>query len=238
MEASQLLKSVSQLFVSSHILKSPYEEVYHRLWNQNKEHAQSFLILNQGVHTPFEPYYSTILEKEYFITYVDENPLSMNAFNQELFRYIQQNKEKFSNNEKKIAWIETQFEKVQTHFFDFIQRRTKKIKYDHILIHHYNYYMPQHQNFFQIIDSITDSGAFITFFASISTDSSRAYKNKIRNYLSSYTQLHVGDLYSLEDILLSIPQTKFHIQHVSPYRESHYIGYGKNMIYRFTLQKK
>jgi hypothetical protein len=233
MEASQLLKSVSQLFVSSHILKSPYQEVYHRLWNQNKEDAHSFLILNQGVHIPFEPYYSTILEKEYFITYVDENPLSMNAFNQELFRYIQQNKEKTN-----ISLIETQFEKVQSHFFDFIHIRTKKIKYDHILIHHYNYYMPQYQKFFQIIDSITDSGAYIILFASLSTDSSRIYKNKIRTYLSSYTQLHVGDLYSLEDILLSIPQEKFHIQNVSPYRESHYIGYGKNMIYRFTLQKK
>lgn len=98
--------------------------------------------------------------------------------------------------------------------------------------------MPQHQKFFHILNSITDSGAHITLFASISIDSSRTYKNKIRTYLSSYTQLNVGDLYSLEDILQSIPQEHFSVQHVSPYRESHYIGYGKNMIYRFTLQKK
>jgi hypothetical protein len=49
--------------------------------------------------------------------------------------------------------------------------------------------------------------------------------------------MKIGNLLSLEELILTIPQNDFKIKHILPYRESQYLGYGKNIIYKLILQK-
>lgn len=232
MNFSDLLKNYSKSVLSSQILKSPYEEIYNQIFLSNKFSYESILIINQGVYVPLAPYFEQIFKKEYNVNYIDNNELSINQLNQELVS--------FKNNHKKSLDIYVQAS--LSNIYNFKNIRSKDIQYDTILIHHYNSYIEKSKDFFNVLKSITHNGTQIILFASICTESSNTqiinYKNNIRKQLSNITNMDLGILYSLEDIILSVPQEYFKIKHITPYRESHYIGYGKNIIYKFILEKE
>ncbi len=232
MNFSDLLKNYTKSVLSSQILKSPYEEIYNKIFLNNKISYETILIINQGVYVPLTPYFETILKKEYQVTYIDNNELSINQLNQELAL--------FKNNTKKS--LDIYIHTLLSNIYNIKNIRTKDIKYDTILIHHYNSYISKNIDFFNILKSITHSGTQIILFASICTESSNThvlnYKNNIRNQLSHITNMDLGVLCSLEDVILSVPQEDFKIKHIIPYRESHYIGYGKNIIYQFILERE
>ncbi len=228
MDLQNLFKNYTKSAISSQILKSPYEEIYNQIFNINNSY-ETILILNQNVYIPLAHYFETIFKKEYYITYIDNNELSINQLNNEIIQ--------FKNEEKKSLdlYIHTLLSTIYT----FKNMRTKDIKYDIILIHHYNSYINKKTEFFNVLNSIVHKNSEIILFASICDESKNIdYKNKIRNQISQYTNMDIGTLYSLEEIILSIPQKDFKIKHIIPYRESYYLGYGKNMIYKFILAKE
>ncbi len=228
MNFTDLLKNYSKSVLSSQILKSPYEEIYNQIFLDNKFSYESILIINQGVYVPLKPYFEHIFKKEYHIHYIDNNELSINQLNQELAL--------FKANTKKS--LDTYIYTSLSNIYNFKNSRSKDIQYDTILIHHYNSYIDKKSEFFNILKSITHHGTQIILFASICNESNNIdYKNNIRNKLSNITNMDLGMLYSLEDVILSVPQDYFKIKHIIPYRESHYIGYGKNIIYKFILEK-
>lgn len=223
-----VFKNYSKSVISSQILKSPYDEIYNHIFNMNND---TILIINQGIYVPINEYFENIINKEYHITYVDENELSINQLNHELL--------KFKNNQNiRNIKIDAYIETILSNIYNLKKNRLKNIQYDLILIHHYNSYLNHINDFYEILHSITHSKSEIIFFTSVCNESNNiSYKNNIRNRISTITNMNIGTLCSLEDIILSIPQKDFKIKHIIPYRESHYIGYGKNIIYKFILEK-
>lgn len=223
-----LFKNYSKSIISSQILKSPYDEIYQYIFNQQYD---TILILNQGIYVPLYPYFEKIVNQEFHITYVDENELSIQQLNNELI--------KFKNNQSiRSVKIDAYIETLLSNIYTLSKNRFKNIQYDFILIHHYNSYLSNINHFYQILKSITHSKSEILFFASICNEPNQTlYKNNIRNKIGTITNMNIGTLCSLEEIILSVPQEDFKIKHILPYRESHYIGYGKNMIYKFILEK-
>lgn len=223
-----LFKNYSKSVLSSQILKSPYDEIYNHIFNN---HNDTILIINQGVYIPLNLYFEKIINEEFHITYVDENELSINQLNNELLQ--------FKNNQSiRSIKIDAYIETILSNIYTLPNNRFKNIQYDLILIHHYNSYLNNINDFYQILKSITHTKSEILFFASICNEPNHiSYKNNIRNKLSTMTNLNLGTLCSLEEVILSVPQQDFKIKHVIPYRESHYIGYGKNIIYKFILEK-
>lgn len=230
MNIPDLFKSYTQLFISSQILKSPYHEIYDQYFRQNTELYETFLIMNQGVYIPLCDYFDDICKKEYHITYMDENRLSIHELNREILKY---------KSERPASSIDVLIERVQSHIFAFREARLKAMKYNRIIIHHYNYYLEDHVALFHILDSLCMKGSTITLFATVSQqpENQNQYKNRIRSQISSYTKMNLGKIVSLETILQSIPQNHFLVKSVLPYRESYYLGYGTNMIYKLTLEK-
>ncbi len=140
-------------------------------------------------------------------------------------------------NENNIS-MDTSIETICSNLFQLKNNRFKDINYDKILIHHMNIYQSQLNELFDLLKDVSHSGSTITFFVTVTNDeNSKNYKNKIRNSISSLTSMKLGNLFSLEEIILSIPQSNFKIQHIIPYRESLYLGYGKNNIYKFILER-
>ncbi len=229
------LKSYGKTVVSTTILKSPYEEIYDQLFGDNEMFYENLLIVNQGVYIPFVDYFETIALKEYNVTYIDENPASIQSLNHDLARFKKQLSQKSS---EEIKRIDTNIETFQSTFFLLKNNRFKEINYDKILIHHFNTYLDDSSLFFQILDQVTHTLSEVILFTSISPDiSSTGFKNKIRDSIEKWTEMKLGKLTTLEEIILKIPQDKFKIKHIVPYRESIYVGYGKNVIYKFILEK-
>ncbi len=230
MNLNELFKSYTKSALSSQILKSPYEEIYNQIFNNNL--YESILILNQGVYVPLAPYFENILKKEKHITYIDNSQISINELNNELIQ--------FKNNNKKS--LDPYIETLLSNIYNLQNKRFKNIQYDLILIHHYNSYMINNTNFFNMLKSIVHKKSEIILFASICNESNNThsitYKNNIRKQLSNITNMDLGMLCSLEEVILSIPQEDFKIKHIIPYRESFYLGYGKNIIYKFILEKE
>ena len=229
MNIEDLFKNYTQQFISSQILKSPYEEIYDQIFIHNTSLYDSTLIINQGVYIPLKKYFDTILKKEYHITYIDENQLALHQLNQEIM--------KFQHESLSTIHIDVQIERFQSNLFQLKTNRFKDITYDTIIIHHYNYYLPQKETFFQILQSITHKDSTLLLFVTVSPNENNHYKNKIRSQIASFTNMKIGSLHSLEDVILSIPQPTFKIEHIIPYRESQYLGYGKNMIYKLIIKK-
>lgn len=227
MDVSHLFQNYTKYFISSHILKSPYHEIYHTLFNNNPNDT-TFLIINQGIYIPFYSHFPIIHKKEYHITYVDDNELSLRELNNDILKY---------KNETQIS-VDHQIERFQSHIFDLQKSRFKDIYYDCIIIHHYNHFLDKKDHFFNILKNVTKKGSEILLFASVSSDSNVQYKNNIRKHISNYTNMKIGNLLSLEELILTIPQNDFKIKHILPYRESQYLGYGKNIIYKLIIQKE
>ncbi len=223
-----LFKNYSKSVVSSQILKTPYNEIYNQIFNNNYD---TILIINQGIYVPLNPYFEKIVNQEFHITYVDENELSIHQLNNELI--------KFKNNQSiQSVKIDAYIETLLCNIYNLSKNRFKNIQYDFILIHHYNSYLSNINNFYQILKTITHNKSEILLFASICNEPNQIiYKNNIRNKINTITNMNIGTLCSLEEIILSVPQEIFKIKHIIPYRESHYIGYGKNMIYKIILSK-
>lgn len=228
MEVTTLLKNYTKNLISSHILKSPYEEIYNTLFSENPSNYDSFLIINQGIYIPIYKYFPIIHKKEYHITYIDDNELSLHELNNDILKYKNESQES----------IDHQIERFHSNLFYLKNTRFKNIFYNHIIIHHYNHFLDKKDHFFTILDSVTQKGSQILLFASVSSDSNLNYKNNIRKYISDYTNMKIGDLLSLEELILTIPQSQFKIKRILPYRESQYLIYGKNMIYKIILQKE
>lgn len=242
MNFTDLFKNYSKSVISSQILKSPYEEIYNQIFLNRG--IENILIINQGVYVPLKPFFKTILKDEIHITYIDENELSINQLNNDLLQF--KNNETISNNIdnlgdkfKKPQNIDIYIETLLSNIYNLKNNRFKNVQYDIILIHHLNSYLSRKEDFFNILKMISHKETNIILFASICNESNSInYKNKIRMQMSNITKMSLGMLYSLEDIILSIPQNDFKIKHIIPYRESHYIGYGKNIIYKFILSKE
>lgn len=246
MEFVDLFKNYTKSIISSQILKSPYEEIYNHLFNTKNRNCENILIINQGVYIPLLNFFKTIIENDYFITYIDENELSINKLNQDLI-YYKNKKEDASevgedNNYEYLinkSRIDTYFEIIQSNIYNFKNIRNKNLNYDLVLIHHINNYLDNNNTFFtQTLNEITHKDSTIVFFASINNEDKNSYKNKIRANLAIYSNMKIGKLYSLEELILLIPQNIYTLNHIIPYRESYYLGYGKNIIYKFILNKK
>ncbi len=232
MDLSSLFQNYTQQFVSSQILKSPYEEIYDHIFTNSEKKYQNILILNQGVYIPLTKYFNPILTNEHHLTYIDENNISIHQLQNEIIKY---KRVKSDSDTSETNAIDTQIETIHSNPFLLQKNRFKDLKYDTILIHHYNYYMDQKVELFKLLSSITHKGSKIILFASISTNANDILKNKIRSTIASYTSMKIGPLLSLEELLLSVPQKEFLVEHILPYRESQYIGYGKNTIYKLIL---
>ncbi len=228
MDIYSVLQTYSKNVISSHILKSPYNEIYSDIIEKNDMLYESILIMNQGVHIPLKSFFESIQKKEYYISYIDDNELSIQELNKEMISY---------RNEKHIS-MDKYIETIYSNIFQLKNNRFKDINYDKIIIHHINVYQTQLKELYDLLKDITHNGSIIIFFVTVTNDeNSKSYKNKIRNSISSLTSMKLGNLFSLEEIILSIPQTNFKIQHIIPYRESLYLGYGKNNIYKFVLER-
>jgi hypothetical protein len=240
MEFTDLFKNYSKSIISSQILKSPYEEIYNNIFNSENNY-ENILIINQGVYVPLYNFFDIIIKKDYHITYLDENELSINKLNQDLI-YFKNRNENINNvdNEYLInkSRIDTYFEIIQSNIYNFKNYRNKNLKYDLILIHHINNYLDNNLFLTQTINEISHKNSVILFFASINNEDKNSYKNKIRTNLANYTNMKIGKLYSLEELILLIPQNIYTLNNIIPYRESYYLGYGKNIIYKFILNKK
>ncbi len=236
----EALKNYGKTVVSTTILKSPYEEIYDRLFGENEMFYENLLIVNQGVYISFVDYFETIALKEYNVTYIDENPASIQALNHDLARFKKQISERSSSSSgnDQIQRIDTNIETFQSTFFLLKNNRFKNINYDKVLIHHFNTYLDDSTLFFKILDQVTHSLSEVILFASVTGDiSSTGLKNRIRDSIEKWTEMKLGKLATLEEIILKVPQDTFKIKHIIPYRESIYVGYGKNVIYQIILEK-
>lgn len=237
----EALKNYGKTVVSTTILKSPYEEIYDKLFCDNEMFYENLLIVNQGVYISFVDYFETIALKEYNVTYIDENPASIQALNHDLARFKKQISEKSYGTDggrDQIQRIDTNIETFQSTFFLLKNNRFKNINYDKVLIHHFNTYLDDSSLFFKIMDQVTHSLSEVILFVSISGDiSSSGFKNRIRDSIEKWTEMKLGKLTTLEEVIMKVPQDVFKIKHIIPYRESIYVGYGKNVIYQIVLEK-
>ena len=243
------LKSYGKTVVSTTILKSPYEEIYDQLFGDNEMFYENLLIVNQGVYIPFVDYFETIALKEYNVTYIDENPASIQSLNHDLARFKKTIADKRSmgggrgggeeeGNKGSLQRIDTNIETFQSTFFLLKNNRFKNINYDKVLIHHFNTYLEDSALFFQILGDVTHALSEVILFVSISGDiSSTGFKNRIRNSIEKWTEMKLGKLATLEEVILKVPQDMFKIKHIVPYREAIYVGYGKNVVYKIVLER-
>jgi hypothetical protein len=249
------LKNYGKTVVSTTILKSPYEEIYNKLFGENEMFYENLLIVNQGVYISLVDYFETIALKEYNVTYIDENPASIQALNHDLAKFkraadqhrgVRSDLKHFSDrssgysdgNGDQIQRIDTNIETFQSNFFFLKNNRFKNINYDKILIHHFNTYIDDSTLFFNVLDQVTHSLSEVILFVSVSGDTaSTGFKNRIRDSIEKWTEMKLGKLATLEEVILKVPQDVFKIKHIIPYRESIYVGYGKNVIYQIVLEK-
>lgn len=190
------------------------------------------LILNQGVYISFSPYFNEIQSKETHITYVDQNEDSIALLNEDIRKFCDQSPHTYQ-------YLQTLFETIPSSIFRIQSTRLKDLFYETIFIHHINPYIPTMESLMTLLHTLTKPGATIIFYATITQEErSMDYKNAIRNWIAEYTNLRLGDLCTLDGLLQKIPQEKFIVERVTPYRQSIYLGYGRNEIYQFTLRRK
>ena len=241
------LKNYGKTVVSTTILKSPYQEIYDHLFDENEMFYENLLIVNQGVYISLADYFETIAIKEYHLTYIDENPISIQSLNHDLAKFkremADQRRERGDGDDHggkidALQRVDTNIETFQSTFFLLKNNRFKNINYDKILIHHFNVYLEDSTRFFQILGEVTHALSEVILFVSISGDiSSTGFKNRIRDSIEKFTEMKLGKLTTLEEVILKVPQDSFKIKHIVPYREAIYVGYGKNVVYKIVLEK-
>jgi hypothetical protein len=218
--------------VCSQILQNSYQEMYEKIFLEKTEKDSAILIVNQGVYISFLPYFDSIQKRDLHVTYIDQNEDSIALLNEDIRGFCDRSAHTYQ-------YLQTLFEAIPSSIYRIQSTRLKDLFYDTIVIHHMNVYLPTIEGLMELLQSVTKRGATIIFYATIAqNEKSMDFKNAIRNWIAEYTNLRLGDLCTLDELLQKIPQNHFTVERVIPYRQSVYLGYGRNDIYQFTLRRK
>lgn len=218
--------------ISSQILQNSYQEMYEKIFLEKSEKEASILVVNQGVYISFLPYFDAIQRHDLHVTYIDQNEDSIALLNEDIRGFCDRSAHTYQ-------YLQTLIEAIPSSIFRIQSTRLKNVFYDTVVIHHMNTYLPMMEGLMNLLQNITRRGATVIFYATIvQNEKSIDFKNAIRNWIAEYTNLRLGDLCTLDELLQKIPQDHFSIERVVPYRQSVYLGYGRNEIYQFTLKRK
>jgi hypothetical protein len=86
------------------------------------------------------------------------------------------------------------------------------------------------------INNITDNNSLIYIYNSLS-NKRIDYKNYFRNLLNEYTNINIGNVLKLNDIIFIIKNNNFDIISMKTYRKNNYLLYGDNTIYEIIIKK-
>jgi hypothetical protein len=91
----------------------------------------------------------------------------------------------------------------------------------------------------QDIYNIIDINTIIYIYSSLSNENENkiTYKNYFRNLINNYTELNIGTLLKLSDVIYIIENLKYNIYSVNIYKKNNYILYGNNIVYQIILKK-
>ena len=114
----------------------------------------------------------------------------------------------------------------------------KDILFDFIIIFHV--YDKRYLNTIlnSIKDNITYNTSIYIYCSLCDKNENITYKNNMRNFIKSITQLQFGNLLFYDELLDSIQNNdSYNIYKETIYKETKYILYGKNKLYEFILKK-
>lgn len=127
-----------------------------------------------------------------------------------------------------------------TLFYDFqsSERNLTNISFDFIIIHHTSIYDFKLNELLKELHKLLSPSGKLYFFYSI-CNSSSSTKNYLRNKIQKYTQLPIGNVKSIIDILESLESISYLYKkiHVNPFLTKKYPIFGEHTIYLFILQK-
>ena len=112
-------------------------------------------------------------------------------------------------------------------------------KYDIINIFHLdniNYF----NNILNKIKDLSNENTLIYIYCSLSNEKEKniKYKNYFRKIINNYTNINIGNLLKINDIIYTIEDKKYNINSLKIYKNNNYLLYGNNNVYEIIIKKK
>lgn len=111
------------------------------------------------------------------------------------------------------------------------------IKIDYVILFHlFSYfYLEEKLNYFK---NINNNNLIIYIFCSLSNENETIinYKNKIRDNIKKYTNIHFGTLLYLTKVLEIIDTNNFKVKTIDTIKKNNYFLYGDNIVYSLKLE--
>ena len=94
------------------------------------------------------------------------------------------------------------------------------------------------ENILNKISNIINNNTFIHiyFSASTSNDTKINYKNYFRKIINDYTNIRIGNVLKLNDVIFLINSLNYDITSLKIYKKNNYILYGNNNVYHLILK--
>jgi hypothetical protein len=97
----------------------------------------------------------------------------------------------------------------------------------------------QFKNLMNIICSYINQNTYIYIYSSLSNETEKKieYKNYFRSLVNTYTNINIGNLLNLNDLLISIKKNKYNIVSFKVHKKNNYLFYGDNIVYETIINK-
>ena len=104
------------------------------------------------------------------------------------------------------------------------------------------FHLNSNENFKNIlnhINNLCDKNCLIYIYCSLSNekDIKIGYKNYLRNILNQYSNINVGNILKLSDIISIIEVFSYNIISLKIYKKNNYLLYGNSVVYEIIIKK-
>jgi hypothetical protein len=104
------------------------------------------------------------------------------------------------------------------------------------------FHLDSNENFENILNKISNlinDYTIIYLYCSLSNEKNKSigYKNYFRKLVNEYTNINVGNLLKLSDIINIINNLKYNIILLKTYKKNNYLLYGDNTVYQIIINK-
>lgn len=122
------------------------------------------------------------------------------------------------------------------HFYLNIEDICNK-KYNIIYIFHLDSYIFLENLLNKFFHFINDDTFIYIYFSSSSIDNKIYYKNYFRKIINDYTNIRIGNVLKLNDVIYLINFLNYNITSLKIYKKNNYILYGNNIVYELIAKK-